>query len=130
MNKTTKNGYYKLKTKDGDKWLHFSRLFVSKIKEVTDRDIVDYGEYLKTLDNSMDITEQFDAITDLVMAAMMSYDEANGQDSDYTAYNVGEWLYEATEDDDKVIEGIFDALNNSLPKPGKTREGRFSPPRK
>ena len=128
MNKTKKNGYYKLKTKDGDRWLHFSRLFITKIKEVSGKDILEYGEYLKTLDNNLDVTKQFDAVTDLTIAAMMAYDEKEGNDIDYNLYKVGEWLYAAVEEDDRIIKGIFDTLNESLPKPGKIREGRFTPP--
>ena len=128
MNKTKKNGYYKLKTKDGDRWLHFSRLFITKIKEISGKDILEYGEYLRSLDDSLDITEQFDAVTDLAMAAMLAYDEKEGNDIDYDLYKVGKWIFEATEKDETVIKGIFDTLNESLPKPGKIREGRFTPP--
>ena len=127
MNKTTKNGYYKLKTTDGDKWLHFSRLFIDKIQEVSGKDITEFGSHLKMLDETMDSTSQFDAVTDLVMAAMMAHDEKEGKDIDYNLYKVGEWLYHATEEDDTVIAGIFSALNDSLPKQGKQREGRFTP---
>ena len=130
MDKNKNNGYYKLKTKDGDKWLHFSRLFISKIEEVSGKDIVEFGHDLQLLDGSLDLTKQFDAITDLVMAGMLAYDEKNGNDVDYDLYKVGEWLYEATEKDDKVISNIFKALKQNLPEPGKNREGRFTPPKK
>ena len=130
MNKSTKNGYYKLKTKDGDKWLHFSRLFISKLKEVSGKDINEFGEFLKSLDGSLDINAQFDAMTDLVMAGMLAYDEKEGNDTAYTLYNVGEWLHYACEEDESVLQGVFDALNGAMPKPGKKRAGRFTPPKK
>ena len=130
MNKSIKNGYYKLKTKDGDKWLHFSRLFISKIKEVSGKNIVEFGSYVSSLDESLNWQDQFDAITDLSMAAMLAHDEKEGNDIDYDLYKVGEWLYEATEKDDKVISDIFKALKQNLPEPGKNREGRFTPPKK
>ena len=81
-NKSTKNGYYKLKTKDGDKWLHFSRLFISKLEEVSGKNISQFGELLQSLDNSLDLYGQFDAITDLSMAAMLAHDEKEGNDID------------------------------------------------
>ena len=130
MNKSIKNGYYKLKTKDGDKWIHFSRLFISKLEEVSGKNIVEYGKYLRSLDEGLDITAQFDAITDLVMAGMLAHDEKEGNDIDYNLHKVGEWIYLATEEDDQVISNIYKALNGSLPKPGKKRVGRFTPPKK
>ena len=101
MNKSIKNGYYKLKTKDGDKWLHFSRLFISKLEEVSGKNIVEYGEYLKRIRRkSLDLTEQFDAITDLVHSAgIIANDEKEGNDIDYDSYKG--WrvvLYYATEE--------------------------------
>ena len=140
MNKSTQNGYYKLKiyqpsednklTRTGSRWLCFNRLFGTKIKEVTGKDIFEFGEYLKQLDESIDLAEKFDAFTDLAHAAMLAYSEKEGEDIDYTGYNVGEWLYYAMENDDTVLLGITSALQNSLPKPGKKRAGRFTPPQK
>lgn len=126
--KSKQNGYYKLKTKDGDKWLHFSRLFVTKLKEVSGKNIVEFGEHLKTLDDSLNLTDQFDAITDLTMAAMLANDEKEGNDIDYDLYKVGEWLYYATEESSGVLADIIKTLQMATQKPGKQRKGRFSPP--
>ena len=128
--KNIKNGYYKLKTDDGPKWLHFSRLFIDKIKEVSGKNILEFGEYLKSLDNDLNMMSQFDAITDLTMAAMMAYDEKEGNDIDYDLYKVGEWLYWAMEEDEKVLVNIFDALKAATESRGKSRKGRFTPPKR
>ena len=109
VSKNINNGYYKLKTEDGDKWLHFSRLFISKLEEVTGKNLVEYGEHLQSVDESIDITDQFDAVTDITMAAMAAYDEKNGNDVDYDLYKVGKWLWSACETDEMVIADIITA---------------------
>ena len=130
MDKNIKNAFYKLKTEDGEKWIHFNRLFVSKIKDVSGKDINQFGKHLQSLDNMLNWEEQFDAITDLVMAGMLAHDENEGNDITYDIEKVGEWLYYAMEEDDKVLANIFEALTSSTRRLGKKRTGRFTPPKK
>ena len=127
--KIKENGYYKLKTKDGDKWLHYSRLFLTRLEEVSGKDIVKFGEHLMSLDNSLNMEAQFDALTDLTMAAMLAYDEKEGNEIDYDLYKVGEWLYNAVEEDDKVFSDIINTLQAAT-SPGKQKEGRYRPQKK
>ena len=114
--KIKERGYYELKWGDQSKWMHLaSRTFIGQIQEVTGKDIVAFGKDLSSTDDKPQ-QEQFDKITDLVHAGFRAYDLEEGIDIDYNAYKVGNWLWEACNESDLVISGVYDTLNAALPK--------------
>ena len=143
MNATAKiseNGYYQLPiytldektntyTQEEGKWTHFgTRKFVLNLQELTGKNLVEFGQYMKEIEDSIDLYDHFDAFTDLLEAAMRAYYQEQGKTIDFDTIKVGEWLYHAMENADKVMENINKALVESLPKAGKKKEGRFRPP--
>ena len=114
--KIKERGYYELKWGDQSKWMHLaSRTFIGQIQEVTGVDMVTFGKELAATDKKSE-QEQFDKITDLVHAGFRAYDLEEDIEIGYNSYKVGNWLHDACNDSDLVIQDIFDTLNAALPK--------------
>ena len=119
--------------------MHFSRIFISKIKEVTGKSMTGFGQemvkveakikdFVESLKNEETMTtemmeqyeklnwEQFDLFTDLVYAGMLAYSAEINEEVDYDQQIVGSWLWDAMNQDDKVLVGINKALTQSMPK--------------
>ncbi len=114
--KTKERGYLKLNTENGPKYAHFSRTFWGQLKEVSGQDLVSLG---KSFQEEKSTEEQFDAITDLLESGFRAYDLENDIEIDYNTYKVGNWLWEAMNQDDNIGTEIIETLTASLPKAKK-----------
>ena len=114
--KIKERGYCELKWGDQSKWMHLaSRTFIGQIQEVTGVDMVTFGKELADTDGKSEQV-QFDKITDLVHAGFRAYDLEEDIEIGYNSYKVGNWLYEACNENEMVISDLFDTLNSALPK--------------
>ena len=113
MKKTIERGYFSIETDEGTKWAHFSRTFMGQLAEISDQDIVSVGKILENPD--ADPGDQFDAITLLLHAGVRAYDLENDIEIDYNKYKVGNWLWDAMQEDADVAANLMKALMASLP---------------
>lgn len=104
MEKTTNNGYFKIKTSDfGDKWLRFSMNCWLNLKNYSNKSVDDIGKAME----SGDYFDKITSLSELIYCASMAYDQENGNDIDYNYHNTVNWLSDMEEED---ILGLYDAL--------------------
>ena len=111
--KTKERGYFKLDTPDGVKWAHFSRTFITQLQKHTGKDLVTWGQEINKTDDTL---TQFDAITDVLYAGMISFCLEEDLEQDFNLYKVGNWLWDSMNEDDNVASEIFETLQAALPK--------------
>ena len=111
-------GYFTLSTPEGDKVAHFSRTFISVLQEITGKDITTWGKDLTKIEDNLD---QFDAITDLFYAGAKAYCLEEDLEIDFNIYKAGNWVWNAVQEDENLVVEIMDALQEALPKVGKTK---------
>lgn len=111
--KTIERGYFKLDTPEGVKYAHFSRTFLKTFKDYSGKDIFEWGG---SVTESDDVWDQFDAMTDILIAGMMAYDLEEDLECKYNVHKVGNWLWDAMQEDTDVGTTLMTAFNNGFPK--------------
>lgn len=114
--KSIERGYFKLSTDSGDKYAHFSRVFLSKFRETQSGNLVEWG---KKMDNAEDPDGQFNAAAELLYAGLLAYDLEEGLESDYNIYKAENWLWDAVQNDDNTLGDLFKAFAFAMPKPSE-----------
>ena len=99
-------GYYTLKWGENSKTLHFSRLALGELKRTTGIGVVEWGNKLQTTE---DVLDQVDILSELVYAGFLAYDKEEGNEIDYNVLKVGNWLWDAMVEDQKVV---IELMNN------------------
>lgn len=111
--KTKERGYFKLETPEGVKWAHFSRTFITQLQKHTGKDLVTWGQELTEMESEV---AQFDALTDVLYAGMISFCLEEDLEQDFNLYKVGNWLWEAMNEGTDVADELFQTLQAALPK--------------
>ena len=121
--KTLERGYFKLKTQEVDKWMHFSRTSLTQLQEISGEDVVAFGSRLQKEELSPE--EQFNLVAILCHAGLNAYDLEEGNEIDYNKHKVANWVYEAASEDDDFGYKLINAFMSSLPL-GKKEKGQVS----
>ena len=105
-------GYYTLKWGENEKTMHFSRLFLGELQRTTGKDITAFGQSMQEEEGEL---EQFDLVAELVNAAFLAYDKAEGNSTDdYNVHKVGNWLWDAFQESDTIVTEIINVMQDSL----------------
>ena len=123
--KIKERGYYTLKWGNNEKTMHFSRLFMNELYELTGMDIITFGVEIQKAET---LEDQFKAIAAIVHSGFLAYDKEEGNDIDYNEHKVGNWLAEACVESDKVLTDILDTLQSA--SRGKTKGSNQTPKKK
>ena len=117
--KITERGFYTLKWGENSKTMHFSRLFLNELNKETGMDIVSFGEKLQKAEDEQ---EQLDCVTHIAYAAFVAHDKMEGTDIDYNFYRVGNWVWDALNEDHTNISNMIGTMQDSL-SGGKKQKG-------
>ena len=95
--------------------MHFSMNFVFLLSEIVDDNLTDWLGKLGTLEN----VDQGIALSQLAFAGLAAYDQEEGNDVDYNAFKVRDWLYNALEDNPSIAEEMLAVMEKSFSQVGK-----------
>ena len=125
--KIKERGYFDLTWGENRKTMHFSRLFLNELQDITGETLVQWG---KNLQEATEVEEQFQCIVAIVLAGFYAYDKEEGNEIDYGEAKVVNWVFEALNEDENVLANLYNAMQESLPlnSPGK-QKGKFVIPK-
>ena len=116
-----RRGFFTLETVDGPRTAHFSRRFITKLKEVTGLDLVSWGVKIEEL---KDPVEQFDLISGLWYAGLLANSDRLREEIDFNQEDASDWLWDAVMQKPEVSAELLDALRVSMPTPEGNLKGK------
>ena len=116
-----RRGFFTLETVDGPKTAHFSRRFITKLKDITGLDFVTWGLELEKLKEPV---EQFDLIAKLWYAGLTANNERTREPIDYSEEDAADWLWDAVLEDPEISHDLFAALGAAMPSPSGKIKGK------
>lgn len=117
--KIKERGYFTIETVEGAKIAHFSRTFLTTLRDIAGEDIVSLGKKM-TKEQATEL-EMFDYMALLFHAGLNAYALETDSEITWNEYKVANWLWDAMSESDKVGAELMEALNCALPKPSKSK---------